>query len=74
MPMPNFRNISSYDTIKVAEKLGYSVIRQKGSHIILKNNTGKILVIPQRRCLKMGTALQIIKALGLTKEEFLKMI
>ncbi len=74
MPMPNLYNISANDTIKVALKKGYFISRQKGSHIILKDNFGNILTIPNHKKLKIGTLLQIIKIIGLEKEDFLKLL
>lgn len=71
--MPKIQNISARKVLKIAGKLGFFVSRQKGSHIILKNNSGKLLVIPNHEKMKTGTLLQIIKALGITKEEFEKM-
>ncbi|MBU2100645.1 type II toxin-antitoxin system HicA family toxin [Candidatus Micrarchaeota archaeon] len=66
--------VSSAKVVKIASKLGYEFVRQKGSHIILKNEKGEITVIPNRKTLKKGTLLQIIKALGITKEEFSKLV
>ena len=74
MPMLNVHNISSNDATKVAQKVGFILVRQKGSHLVLRNPNGKILVIPKHKKLKTGTVLQIIKLLGLTKESFLDMI
>jgi predicted RNA binding protein YcfA (HicA-like mRNA interferase family) len=70
--MPKLPVISSTRIIKIASKLGYEFVRQKGSHIILKNQKGEIAVIPNRKTLKKGTLLQIIKVLGITKEDFIK--
>jgi predicted RNA binding protein YcfA (HicA-like mRNA interferase family) len=50
--------VSWKDVVKVLTKLGYTVRRQSGSHIILQT----------------GTLLAIIKCTGLSKEEFLKLI
>jgi len=72
--MPKLSNVSASKVVKIAVKLGFFVSRQKGSHIILKNNSGKILVIPNHRKLKLGTLLQIIKVLNLSKEEFEKLL
>lgn len=74
MPMPKITNISANDAIKATQKLGYQITRQKGSHIILKNYDGRILIIPDHKTRKTGTALQIIKTMGISKEEFLGMI
>jgi len=70
--MPKLPVVSSAKVIKVASGLGFKFVRQKGSHIILKNHEEKTLVIPNKKTLKKGTLLQIIKAMEITKEEFAK--
>ena len=72
--MPKIPVVSAAEAIKVASKLGYEFVRQKGSHVILKNKEEKLLVIPNHKALKKGTLLQIIKALGVTKEEFRRIL
>jgi len=72
--MPKLPVVSSAKVVKIALKLGYRFVRQKGSHIILKNEEGEIAVIPNRKTLKKGTLLQIIKVLGITKEELVKLL
>ena len=72
--MPKLPAVSSTKVIRVASKLGYELVRQKGSHIILKNKEEKMLVIPNKKTLKKGTLLQIIKAMEITKEEFTEML
>lgn len=72
--MPKLPVVSSTKVISVACKLGFELVRQKGSHLILKNKEGKMLVIPNHKKLKKGTLLQIIKALEITKEEFREML
>lgn len=74
MHMPKLPAVSATEIIKVASKLGYGFVRQKGSHIILKNNEGKVLVIPNHKTLKKGTLLQIIKVLGITKEKLSELL
>ncbi|MCR4335874.1 MAG: type II toxin-antitoxin system HicA family toxin [archaeon] len=70
--MPKLPIVSSKKIIKVALKSGYSFVRQSGSHIVLKNQNNKLLVIPNHNALKKGTFLQILKQLGITKEKFMK--
>ena len=72
--MPKLPTVSSAKVIRIASKLGYGFVRQKGSHIILKNKEEKLLVIPNKKALKKGTLLQIIKAMGITKEEFRELL
>ncbi len=72
--MPKLPVVSSTKVIKVASKLGFEFSRQKGSHLILKNKQEEIIVIPNKKILKKGTLLQIIKALDITKEEFTELL
>ncbi len=58
-------------------KLGYKVLRQKGSHVLFGNSEGKVVVIPYHRgkTIKEGLAHKIItKDLKLRIEEFKKLI
>ncbi len=72
--MPKLPVVSTADVIKVASKVGYEFTRQTGSHLILKNENEKILVIPNHKRLKKGTLLQIIKAMGITRNEFIQLL
>jgi len=72
--MPKLPVVSGTDVIKVASKIGYEFKRQTGSHLILKNEEEKVLVIPNHKRLKKGTLLQIIKAMGITKDEFVQLL
>jgi predicted RNA binding protein YcfA (HicA-like mRNA interferase family) len=60
--------LSGKDLVKVAVKLGFEIRRQRGSHIVLKKEK-KLLVIPQHKNLKKGTLIQILKVLGISREE-----
>ncbi|MDN5358216.1 MAG: hypothetical protein PWP76_59 [Candidatus Diapherotrites archaeon] len=73
--MPKIPPISSEKMTKVLQKLGYVQIRQKGSHVILKKDK-KLVVVPIHRGkpLKRGLVRLIIKEVGITREEFLKLL
>ncbi len=62
--------------IKVLEKIGFLPVRQKGSHVILKNGEGIIIVIPRHPGEEIGRGLlmKIIRQAGITKEKFLKLV
>ena len=61
--------------IKLLQKEGFSITRQKGSHVSLhkKLEDGKIhlVVVPRKREIKKGTLLSIIKQAGMSREEFI---
>lgn len=51
--------------------MGFSVVRQKGSHVILRKETSAC-VIPKHREIKKGTLLGILKQANISLEEFLQ--
>ncbi|MFA5838581.1 MAG: type II toxin-antitoxin system HicA family toxin [Candidatus Paceibacterota bacterium] len=57
-------------------RAGFVVLRQKGSHVFLKNSiTRKITSVPMHSgTLKKRTLLAIIKQAGLTLEQFIKLL
>ena len=59
------------EAVKGFEKLGWEVVRQKGSHIIM-TKTGHIatLSVPNHSEVARGTLRSLISKAGLTVEEF----
>ena len=72
--MPKLPSTKPRKLIKIFEKQGYVIDRQKGSHVILLHPTSRRrLTIPlHTRDIPNGTFLAIIKDAGLTKDEFVK--
>ena len=69
--------LSGREVIKILSKQGFTVARQKGSHIILvkESKDGKNgVVVPNHKEIDKGTLLEIIRQSGMAKEEFLKLI
>ena len=69
--------LSGREVIKILSKQGFTMARQKGSHIILVKNSEngkKGVVVPNHSEIDKGTLLEIIRQAGLTKEEFIKLI
>ena len=61
--------------IKALVKIGFRVMRQKGSHVFLKHPDGRRTVIPLHKGEDIGRGLltKIMKDANLTREEFLKL-
>jgi len=61
--------------IKIFEKLGWDVARQRGSHIILTNQ-GHIatLSVPNHPEVARGTLRSLIAKAGITVEKFLEVL
>lgn len=66
--MSKLQNTSSKEIRSIIEKHGYFFVRQKGSHLVFKNAENKIIVMPNHKVLKIGTAHHILKALKNSKK------
>lgn len=60
--------------LKVLYKFGFRERNQTGSHLTLKNTTGRRVTVPihSGRDVPKGTLRRIIKDAGLSEKEFLK--
>jgi predicted RNA binding protein YcfA (HicA-like mRNA interferase family) len=72
----SLRPLPADKVIKVLVRLGFKPVRQRGSHVILKREDGKVIVVPVHRGEEIGRGLlsKIIKDAGLTREEFLRLL
>ncbi|MEI7853757.1 MAG: type II toxin-antitoxin system HicA family toxin [Planctomycetota bacterium] len=69
--MPKLPLVSGNEVVRTLERLGFILLRQKGSHIILRRGpTG--CVVPNHREIKMGTLSGILKQAGVSVEEFIE--
>jgi len=71
--MPKLTRISGGETIRKLEKLGFKIVRQRGSHVILKKQTpeGDIgCVVPLHKKLAIGTLQGVLKQAKVSVEEF----
>ncbi|MDB9306439.1 type II toxin-antitoxin system HicA family toxin [Nodularia spumigena] len=67
--------ISGLDCIKALETIGFIVIRQRGSHIILVRDQPKTTItVPDHKELDRGTLRTIIRQAGLSVEEFVELL
>ena len=65
--------ISGIEAIKALERLGFSVVRQRGSHIVLRKGSSGC-VVPNHHELKVGTLSGILKQAGISPDEFIKVL
>ena len=75
--MSKLPHLSGNEVIKLLTKVGFSVARQKGSHIILIKQTTsekRAVVVPNHKEIDIGTLIEIIRQAGLKREEFLQLI
>jgi len=65
--------ISGHQAIKVLQKQGFGISRQKGSHIVLiaqTPNGKRTAVVPNHKELKKGTIRSIARQSGVNPKEF----
>ncbi len=72
--MPQLKKISGKECLKVlCNKFEFKIIRQKGSHVLIKKSVDKEqigAVIPQHKELKIGTLKSILRQARISEEEF----
>jgi predicted RNA binding protein YcfA (HicA-like mRNA interferase family) len=73
--MGKLGNISGKEAAKAFGRAGWQVIGQVGSHLVMsKSGERANLSIPQHRELSVGTLRALIRAAGLTVDEFLELL
>ena len=74
--MPRITPIDPYKLIKILNKVGFRLVRQKGSHVILMNERRTRIVVPVHpgKKLKPGLVRVIIREAGLTREKYFKLL
>ncbi|MDP2964720.1 MAG: type II toxin-antitoxin system HicA family toxin [Pelolinea sp.] len=69
--MPELPQLSGRETVRAFELLGWKVVRQKGSHIILiKDGQVATLSVPDHKEVAKGTLRSLIRSAGMTVSEF----
>ena len=64
-------SLPARDVIRAFEALGWHIARQRGSHIIMVRDTAAVtLSVPNHDPIAKGTLRALIRAAGLTVDEF----
>ena len=68
--------LDAKELIKILNKMGFEVIRQKGSHIYLKHKDGRCTVVPLHSGRDIGRGLlkRILNEIDVSREDFLKFV
>lgn len=72
--MPQLPILSGKEIIKALSKIGYQVLRQRGSHIRLYCDGRKNITIPDYDAISRGLLRKILRDAELSTEEFLKLL
>lgn len=71
-----FPRTTATDVIRVLEKIGFTLVRQSGSHKIYRNSEGRRVTIPYHdtEILKIKTLKNILNDANLKVEEFINLL
>ena len=73
--MPKLPVISGSEVVKAFQRAGWRVDRQRGSHVVLvKPGHIASISVPQHREVAPGTLRALIRASGMTVEEFASLL
>lgn len=65
------RRLGSTEIIRLLESRGFHFVSQRGSHVKMRNTTGRTVIIPHpKREIPIGTTRSIIRQSGLTPADF----
>ena len=68
-------SLSGRECISALQKVGFRILRQRGSHIVLRrDNPPTQVVVPDHKELDRGTLRAIIRHAGLGVDEFLELL
>lgn len=72
--MPKLPRVSGAEAVRVLERLGFTQVRQRGSHVVLKRTRPERTVgcvVPLHSELATGTLRGILKQAGIAADEFI---
>ena len=73
--MSKLPQVSGADVVGALQKLGFTVRRQHGSHIIMRRDDPFVqTVVPNHRQLDRGTLRAILRQSGISAEELTKLL
>ena len=68
--MPKLPRVSGRECISALQKLGFTVARQKGTHIVMRRGSSGC-VVPNHKEIRVGTLSGILKQAGVSADEFI---
>ncbi len=71
--MPKLPRISGRDCIAALQRMGFEVVRQKGSHVVMRRGASGC-VVPNHAEIRVGTLSGILKQAGVSVEAFIEQL
>jgi predicted RNA binding protein YcfA (HicA-like mRNA interferase family) len=69
--MPKIPRIGSRECLSALQRMGFTIVRQRGSHIVLRRGSSGC-VVPNHKEIRVGTLSGILKQAGVSVDDFLK--
>lgn len=66
--------VSGREVVRALAKVGFSEVSQRGSHLKLRNQEGRTVIVPMHRELARGTLRSILRQTDLTVEAFIELL
>lgn len=70
----SLRNHGWREVVKVLTRHGFTVDRQRGSHIVLSHGDGRHVTVPRHEPIKEGVLKSILEQAGISREDFLRFL
>lgn len=74
--MPKLPTVTARQVISVLKKIGFEIVRQRGSHVRLKHTDSRVVTIPVHSGQNLGKGLlrKILRDAELNTEEFINLL
>jgi len=74
--LSKLRPIEAERVVKALARIGFQIIRQHGSHLVMKHPDGRVTVVPVHKgeALGRGILLKIAKDAQISKEELIQLL
>jgi predicted RNA binding protein YcfA (HicA-like mRNA interferase family) len=66
--------VSGHEVVRALAKVGFSEVSQRGSHLKLRSQEGRTVIVPMHRELARGTLRSILRQADLTVEAFIDLL
>ncbi|MFB3765654.1 MAG: type II toxin-antitoxin system HicA family toxin [Methanotrichaceae archaeon] len=74
--LSKLRPVEAERVVKALAKIGFQIVRQHGSHLVMKHSDGLVTVVPIHKgeMLGRGILLKIAKDAQISKEELIQLL
>ncbi|MCB0994095.1 MAG: type II toxin-antitoxin system HicA family toxin [Acidimicrobiales bacterium] len=71
---PPIPQVSGREVVRALGRVGFEQVGQRGSHVKLRNQAGRVVIVPMHREFKVGTLRSIIRQSGVIVDDFIGLL